>query len=595
VGRAVVSRADARASAPGGSGGSGASEHAALHDQLLFLNAATARIGVSLDIPSVVREFARALVPRLAEFVSVHVLESLCGEQPLDGQTADVHVDAGASLRRVAVACAQDQRQWLAVAPEGQAQVMEPDGPCRRAMTSGEPVVIRHVDPELAEELAQAHPVGELAPIVLGRSMLVVPLRVRGRVLGCATLVSPRDGCFDEVSVLAAAQLAAQASLGVDNARLYQGQAATALALGRSMLPSSPPTLTGVQIAHRYLPGNPAASVGGDWYDAIALPGSRVALVVGDVMGHGIGPASVMGHLRTAVQTLAALDLPPEQVLRHLDDLAQRLGEDHLATCLYAVYDPVARRCTIANAGHIPPVLVRRGEPGRLLDVPCGAPIGVGAVAFETVEIQTQEDDLLVLCTDGLVEMRGQDIGTGLAALCEKAAAPGRQLEELCESLLADLGATQREDDVALLVARLTGIPSKDIAQWYLQPQASTAYQARRLVGETLATWGLSDYTDVAQLLVTELVSNAIRFASRPLELRLLHTDVLLCELNDDDHHLPVLRRSDLAQEHGRGLQLVSHLAQRWGSSRTQHGKVVWFELPLTEAESADSWKAASA
>lgn len=555
--------------------------HAQLHERLRRLNAATARIGVSLDIPSVVGEFARALVPDLAEFVSVHVLDTMCDDQLTEEAMPDAHQAAAAQVRRVAVACAEDRAQWLDVAPEGQTQVMEPDGPCRRAMAEGEPVLIDRVDLALGRRLAAAHQGGNLLPLVLGRAMLVVPLRVRGRVLGCATLVSRRGGGFDEVSLLTVGQLAAQASLGVDNARLYQGQAATAVALARSMLPASPPRLAGVQIAHRYLPGNPAAQVGGDWYDAIALPGSRVALVVGDVMGHGIRSASIMGHLRTAVQTLAALDLPPEQVLRHLDDLARRLGEDHLATCLYAVYDPVARRCTIANAGHIPPVLVRRDGRGTLLDVPCGAPIGVGAVAFETAEIATEEDDLLVLCTDGLVEMRGRDIGSGLAALCEKAAAAGRDLEELCEGLLGDLGTAPRQDDVALLVARLTGIPSRDIAQWYLEPTASTAYQARRLIGETLAGWHLSEYADLVQLMATELVSNAIRYASRPLELRLLRTEKLLCELNDDDHHLPVLRHAGLAEEHGRGLQLVSHLADRWGASRTQTGKVVWFEVAV--------------
>jgi serine phosphatase RsbU (regulator of sigma subunit) len=557
-----------------------------LRDQMLFLNQATARIGVSLDIESVAREFAAALVPRLADFASVHVLDVLLAGDVPDPQIPAADHAFGAPLRRIAVASSTDDPAQLGATPEGEAQIMQATGPCQQAMASGEPVLITRVDWDLAQRLATTHPTGDIAPLLVGRAMLAVPLRVRGRILGCAALIGHPDRPFDEIALLTVRQLAAQASLGVDNSRMYHGLAATAEALGRSMLPASPPTLAGVEIAHRYLPGDPAVGVGGDWYDAIPLPGSRVALVVGDVMGHGIRSASVMGHLRTAVQTLAALDLPPEQVLRHLDDLAQRLGDDHLATCIYAVYDPVARRCTIANAGHIPPVLVKRDGRSRLLKIPSGAPIGVGGVAFETAEIQTEEGDVLVLCTDGLVEVRGQDIGTGLAALCQNAAGADQPLEEVCESLLRDLSTGgDRQDDVALLIARLSGIPSGDIAQWYLQPAPTTARQVRRLIRETLAEWNLSEHSDLVELLATELVSNAIRYASRPLEFRLLRTDSLLCEVNDDDHHLPVLRHADVADEHGRGMHLVSRLSSRWGASRTNSGKVVWFELALNEPE----------
>ena len=329
-----------------------------------------------------------------------------------------------------------------------------------------------------------------------------------------------------------------------------------------------------------------AASVGGDWFDAIPLPGSRVALVVGDVMGHGIRSAAIMGHLRTAVQTLAALDLPPEQVLRHLDDLAQRLDDDHLATCIYAVYDPVARRCVIANAGHIPPVLVHAdGQAELLSDLPTGAPIGVGGVAFEPTEVKAADGDLLVLCTDGLVEMRGRDIGSGLAVLCANLAAPGVTPDGLCEILLHALRTHDREDDVALLIARLRGIPCTNVAEWLLKAAPETPRAARHLVRHTLAGWGLAACGDVTELLASELTTNAVRYASRPIGLRLMRTDVLLCEVSDDDHHLPVLRHVTEDDEACRGLNLVSRLARRWGANRTSDGKVVWFEQALPAAQ----------
>ncbi len=303
-------------------------------------------------------------------------------------------------------------------------------------------------------------------------------------------------------------------------------------------------------------------------------------------MGHGIGPAAIMGRLRTSVQTLAALDLPPEQVLRHLDDIARRLDDDHLATCVYAVYDPVARSCVVASAGHIPPVLVHHGAQAELLtSLPAGAPIGVGGVPFEPMEVQTSDGDLLVLCTDGLVEMRGRDIGSGLAALCENAAAPGVTPDELCEILMRTLDTQDREDDVALLIARLHGIPCSNVAQWLLEPQPTTPGLVRRMVRRTLDDWGISSCTDMAELLGSELATNAVRYASRPIELRLMRTDVLLCEIKDDDHHLPVLRSASETDEFGRGLKLVSSLARRWGANRTSDGKVVWFDLALPHGE----------
>ena len=226
------------------------------------------------------------------------------------------------------------------------------------------------------------------------------------------------------------------------------------------MLPQVTPRMAGCDTATRYLPGTLLGRVGGDWFDSIKLPGSRTALVVGDVMGHGLNSAAMMGQLRTAVQTMAALDLPPDQLLRNLDDLAQRLGEHYLATCLYAVYDPIRGELLMANAGHVPPVIVRSAD-GRseLLELPTGAPIGVGGVPFETARIRVEPGDRLVMCTDGLVEVRGEDIGVGLATLCEYAAHPAASMDDACDTIIRALNTRGgRKDDVALLMARLNGI-----------------------------------------------------------------------------------------------------------------------------------------
>ncbi|HKB29475.1 MAG TPA: ATP-binding SpoIIE family protein phosphatase, partial [Streptosporangiaceae bacterium] len=536
-----------------------------LRARLRFLNDATIKIAAGLDLPETVRGLGHAVVPVLADFVAIHLLDGLLtAEVPGLGEpgTRDA---AAAAVRRVVVVDDAVPGLWRDTIPEGEVQVMRPGNPGRQAMSSRQPVLLRRIGPVEAKELAGAHRTGDLEPLVRDHSLLAVPLSVGDRAVGCAIMLrGPGRPAFDDVDVLTATQLAAQASQAVASTCRYRDEAATADALQHSMLPARPPRLAGVEIAHRYLPGSKNAQVGGDWFDAIPLPGSRVALVVGDVMGHGIRSAAIMGHLRTAVQTLAALDLPPEQVLRHLDDLAQRLDDDHLATCIYAVYDPVARTCVIANAGHIPPVLVHADGPAELLAfLPTGAPIGVGGVAFEPVVVKVADGDLLVLCTDGLVEMRGRDIGSGLAALCENLAAPGLTPDGLCETLLYALSARDSEDDVALLIARLRGIPCDDVAEWLLHASPTTARTARRLVRRTLAGWDLSGCGDVAELLASELVTNAARYASRPIGLRLMRTDVLLCEVNDDDHHLPALRHVTDTDEAGRGLNLVSRLARR--------------------------------
>ncbi|MEZ0107742.1 serine phosphatase RsbU (regulator of sigma subunit)/anti-sigma regulatory factor (Ser/Thr protein kinase) [Catenulispora sp. EB89] len=555
-----------------------------LRDHLSFLNEATERIGAGTDMVAIAGQFAAALVPRLADFASVHLLDALF----VDGAPAPPAPGATASslVRRVAVAHDEPPERWLSLVPEGAVQIMHDTSPCHEAMATGVPVWLDRVTPDRAEAMALSHSPGDLYPLVAERAYLAVPLVVRGRVLGCVALTRrPERAEFDQIDVLTVGQLAAQAALGVDNARLFRGQVATAAEFRRGVLPTTPPTLAGIEVAHRYLPANPAVEVGGDWFDTIALPGSRVAIVIGDVMGHGVRSAAVMGHLRIAVQTLAALDLPPGQLLRQLDSLALQLGDDHLATCLYAVYDPIASCCVIANAGHLAPMLVRADGTVERVEVPSGAPIGVGGVAFDTAEIPIRDGDVLVLYTDGLVEARGDDIEDRIAALgecLELAARPTADPEALCDTLLTMLDPDKHEDDVALLAARLKGIPAENIANWLLSPLPPTVPKARRLVRQAMAEWDLPDgVRETTELLATELVTNAVRYAHGPIELRLLRTRTLLCEVRDDDHFLPILLEAGDLDEGGRGLFLVSQLALRWGVSRTANGKVVWFEMPL--------------
>ena len=580
-------------------------------DRLRFVGAATRRIARGMDLDETVLGLCRASVPAYSDAILVYLRDPLpVGDERPTGpvvlrlRRSDRIPDDPTAM--VAAASAANERTH----PDGETAAAAATGPSLSAVSDGTAGATEYVEVlsggPLAEVLRGVRPVFADAPaardalpellgtdpgVPSGHRAILAPLRGRRRVIGAAVFLRrPERPAFEPDDLLIAAQLATHTALGVDKAVLYGREAYIADELQRTMLPDELPQPTGCHLASRYLPAAETARVGGDWYDAIPLPGSRVALVVGDVMGHSMTSAAIMGQLRTTAQTLAGLDLPPQEVLHHLDEQAQRLGSDRMATCLYAVYDPVAHRIVIANAGHPPPVLLHRDGRAEVLRIPAGAPIGVGGVDFEAVELDAPAGATLLLYTDGLVESRQRDVWTGIEHLREKLTATARltrpdasaPLEPLCDEVLDILGPGDRDDDIALLAARFDGIAPSDVAYWFLDPRAQTAGQARRLARRALSRWGLEELSDSVELLVSEVVTNAVRYAERPITLRLLRTDTLRCEVGDDVPQLPRLRQARATDEGGRGLYLVNRLARRWGATRLSTGKVVWFELPIS-------------
>ncbi|MET7572314.1 SpoIIE family protein phosphatase [Streptomyces sp. NPDC005492] len=556
-------------------------EYVAVRERLEFLNEVSGRIGTSLDLATTIVEVSRAVVPRFTDVAGTYLREQVvAGEGFPDGVP-----DTTTMWHRVALEHTDEPGRWDDVVPVGEAMPFPAHTPFFQCMTTGEPVLVPRISEQMGHMIASQFEKRDIRPLITGRSMLVVPLKARNVVLGFMILLRhPERVEFNDMDRVTGAELAARAGLVLDNARMYTYQESVAETLQDSMLPHIPPRMAGCDIATRYLPGTLLGRVGGDWFDSVKLPGARTALVVGDVMGHGLNSAAMMGQLRTAVQTMATMDLPPAQLLRNLDDLAQRLGDTYLATCLYVVYDPIAGELHLANAGHIPPVIVRAGN-GRseLLDLPTGAPIGVGGVPFEAVRVRVDPGDRLVMCTDGLVEVRGEDIGVGLATLSESAAHPAASMDDACDTIIRSLGTRGgRKDDVALLMARLNGIEPADVAEWRLALDPAEARRARAVVREQLHTWGLDRLADTAALLAGELVTNAVRHSrGHRAELRLVRGDTLLCEVDDDDPTLPTLLSTGPDDESGRGLHVVGMLAREWGASRTTAGKTVWFELTL--------------
>ncbi|MGY1578287.1 SpoIIE family protein phosphatase [Streptomyces sp. MN13] len=569
-----------------------AREAAAARRNLALLNEAGARIGNSLDLETTARELLDVVVPGFCDLATVDLYQGLL----VGDETPPGLPDGSAELRRVAFASAVSDAPFAG---------------------TGRPVKVGAVhhypfNSPYADALRAARP--RTVPAEEGglvQSTLAVPMVAHDTVVGLAQFSRTKGSePFGDRDRELAVELAARAAVCIDNARLYRREHERALILQRSLLPPGDPVASGLDIACRYLPGNAStgrpSEVGGDWFDVIELPGHRTALVVGDVMGRGLRAAVAMGELRTAVRTLAQLDLEPAEVLSQLDEIARGLGtpggiqqatraarrpreadlsEVYLATCVYAVYDSVTRRCTFANAGHLPPVLVEPGEAALMLDVPPGMPLGVGGEPFEEVEVELPEGALLALYTDGLVESRDHPLDEGLQAFVGALTDPAQPLEDVCDHVLNTLDTHHGEDDIALLMARVQGLPAESVGDWTLPREPRSVGRAREYARGQLLSWDLEPLVDTAELLVSELVTNALRYGEGEIRLRLLLDRTLVCEVWDSGLVQPRRRRARDTDEGGRGLQLVGLLSAAWGSRRTHRGKTVWFELPLPDGE----------
>ncbi|MFF2348717.1 SpoIIE family protein phosphatase [Kitasatospora sp. NPDC058115] len=547
-------------------------------ERLATIAEATARIGTTLDLQRTAEELIEAVVPRFADFATVDLLETvLRGAEP-----TPIPEDRGALLRAVAVGEAYETGLAHAVDVVGEVSEYAPGRSYTECLRSGRPLLRAHVDAEVLRGLV-ASPDRVAPGLAAGiHSYLMLPVIARGMVLGGAEFIRMRNPePFTASDVALAEELVARTALAIDNARLYRRERETALTLQRSLLPQEIHRTLGLEIAYRYLPSSVTSEVGGDWFDVVPLSCGRVALVVGDVMGHGIRAAATMGQLRTVARTLATLDMPPEQVLTRLDETASGIGEGQFATCICAVYDPLEHTLQVASAGHLPPVWVAPDGTPRRVEMPPGVPLGVGGVAFESVEFALPEGGMVALYTDGLVERRGQDLDDGIDLLARTLSGPGRTLEESCDAVLGALVSGGSDDDIAMIMARVLPLPADRVATLPLTGGGRLPGKARRFTRATLDAWGLGALSDYAELLVSELVTNALLHADAPRRLRLFRDRVLTVEVADAGGQTPQLRPFAEQDEGGRGMFLVSELAQRWGSRLTRDGKVVWAELEL--------------
>ncbi|WP_053928237.1 SpoIIE family protein phosphatase [Streptomyces chattanoogensis] len=563
--------------------------------RLAVVNAASVRIGSALDVTQTAQELVDVATEHFADFVAVDLIEDVLRGSALPPEPVSEPVLCRAAQGSVLEGCPES------VVGPGQTIRYLRDSPMAHALAVGSPS--RHwVDDQDIQRWLEQDPRYARAIRQCGtHSLIMTPLMARGTLLGLAQYLRHRaPDAFDADDLLLAEEITARAALAIDNARRYALERDTSLALQRNLLPRHAPRQAAVEVASRYLPAGSTAGVGGDWFDVIPLSGARVALMVGDVVGQGIQASATMGRLRTAALTLADIDMPPDELLTHLDDVVLRLDREEApqtgrpaapeaevagATCLYAVYDPVSRGCTLARAGHLAPAIVYPDGRVDFPELPPGPPLGLGGLPFESAELRLPEGSLIALFTDGLVRSAGRDIDLGLQQLRQGLAGTAASpLEQTCDSLLRTLLPESPTDDVALLLARTHALDASQVATWDLEPDPAMVARARELTSHQLTAWHLDEEPFVTELVVSELVTNAIRYGRPPLQLRLIHDAGLICEVSDASSTAPHMRRARVYDEGGRGLLLVAQLTQRWGTRYTGTGKTIWAEQALGAA-----------
>ncbi|MEU0277482.1 SpoIIE family protein phosphatase [Streptomyces sp. NPDC006195] len=528
-------------------------------------------------------ELAGAAVPKLADASSVDVLEVLLrGDVPPPGP-----VDGSKRLRRAAFVSTRGEAARGAY-EVGEVSLVRPATPYGQSLFDLRPRLIRHLnhdsrwlvrDPRRARVLREAR----------AHSLIVLPLTIRDVVLGLFVLYRRDESSpFDENDFREAATLADRAARCLDTVRRQIDEEALARLLRRAQLPERLPPLSALEAAHGHVPAEAAT---GQWFDVLPLSSARVALVVGTAEGKGVDAAIGMTRLRAVIATLSALDLRPDELLTRLDDTVIRLerqrpvpcrgpreAEQTGTSCLYVIYDPATERCVSARAGG-PTLMI--AHPNGDVSAPRLAPhspLGVGDLPFENTEFEAPPGSTLLL-NGGCSPTPHTSADPTMERFHEALGASGPDVSRLRDHMLRDLPPDR---EPTLLLTRTRALEAKDVATRTLPPDPAAVATARDWAGRQLAAWALDDLTDSTTLVISELVTNAIRYSDGPIGLRLIRDDrTLICEVSDTSGSGPHRRQPKMTDEGGRGLSIVSGLTQHQGTRYTASGKIIWTEQPL--------------
>ncbi|MFF2149467.1 SpoIIE family protein phosphatase [Kitasatospora sp. NPDC058190] len=572
--------------------------------QLELLEGARSRLGTTLDVFRTAQELAELAVPELADVVTVDVLDSvLRGEARAVGPVLE-----DLPMRRAA-------RHGM---PSGNRPLVEvgkmisiPYGtPYSQCLADLQPRLVRDLRADV-DWLAQLN-AGQVEWLRRTgvHSVLVVPLAARGVVMGLAAFYrTSTPAPFDELDLALAANLAAPTAVCLDNARLYTREHSAARLLQLTLRPPQVAPHLAVETARSYQP----VGSGGDWFDVILLSGERVALVAGDTAEEGLEAAATMAEVRAAVCALAAMDLPPDEVLERLHALVIRRDEERLrphqdvspgsarqpdtlprrtanTTCLYAVYDPVSRHCTMASAGHPAPAVAYPDGTVALASVPTGPPLGLGITRYESTDVELPEGTVLALCNAGLLQSGDPAHPEEPERLLQAMNVNGATLQDRCDAVFRTLSPQRPRGDAVLLLARTRAFGPDRAATWTWPRDPAAVADARAAVSRRLAEWGLAALHDTTALVVSELATNAIRYAKGPFSVCLVRGEqALTCEVTDDSSTAPQLRHAEDDDEGGRGLFITSQITSGWGVRPIACGKTIWAEQPLPGPDGKDA------
>lgn len=550
-----------------------------------LLNLAQTGVGSTLDPMRTAQELAGTTVPNFADAVAVDVMESV-----FTGDAPTSPVALRLPMRRSGFKSHEGEPPAY---PVGGASPYNSHSPYSQALADLRPQLVANLS-ATGGWLAHDRPRREFIVSSGVHSLIVTPLTVHGLVMGLASFYRARSHPepFNEDDLSLATQLAARTALCLDNARRFTREHTVATTLQRSLLPWAPPETPAVEPSYCYRSGR----YGAHWFDVLPLPSCRAGLIIGYVPGEDLQASLAMGRLRTAASTLASLDLPPDELMTHLDNVAQRLARERdadpaslhharppfTASCLYMVYDPVTQQCSGTSAGHDSPLLTSPEGVVTVLELTGGPPLGQG-VPYELSTVELLAGSLLTLFSDGSAERYPAEARARTSRLREavRSTAPPKQVSgSVAYKVLHD---TTPEDGVALLVARTRRIAPDRVSSWEFPPEAPSVGEARRSARRQLTQWGLEDHTPLVDLVVSELATNVIRHATGPIGLRLIFDRSLTVEVHDDADTTPHLRHAGPQDEGGRGLFLVASLAQHWGTRHEGTGKTIWADMDTQE------------
>ena len=549
------------------------------------------RIERTLDVGATCQDLVDAVVPDFADIAVVEVVDSVVhGEHP-----PLAPLGREVPLRRTAFRYSDGEHQVQAH-PVGDVRTLPFPGPYAQALTDLKPRVLdlRPDLPWLSADPARAEAIRASG----ARALIAAPLALRGAVLGLLSLYrTEQAGSFDETDVNFVLGLAAKTALCIDRARLYAREHTIATAVQRRLLPARPCSQTGIETAHAQVFGEAG---GGGWYDAFTLAGARTALAVGKVSGQGIQAAAAMGEVRTVVRSLARLDLEPDELLARLNDTVVLLAAERAAlspsdpcqrepltaSCVYAIYDPLARTCTYARAYHPAPLIVSPdGTAVEVPDVPPGSLLGTSdGLPFTAVTVKLATGSVLAFYTPSILPATPSGGPGDLDPLRRVLAGAQRPLQDLCDDVVYSLRDGPLPGDAILVLVRTRTFPPGQAATWEFGPRPEEAGRARARVRRQLAAWKADEETaQDTELIVSELVTNAIRYGAPPMWVRIIKDLSISCEVHDGSSIVPRLRHPGTLDESGRGLGIVGRLVQAWGTRYTPDGKTVWTEQALPD------------